>query len=276
MHIAVLVVVLLSASAEEYDPTEIASENEPIVRPEKQDNFGAYRPNYLLLGDGEDQVLFQFSFRYNLWPTSDRFDYYLAYTQRSWWDLYDIEGSSPFTENNYSPELIFRWRFRDYTGRGIDQLQFGYQHESNGEDSVESRSWDRFYIEPRYVYYFGEPSLDTPSVRAYLRLWVIVGKDPFNRDIDDFMGPGELIVNGSGGKTDLGQFEAEILLRKGGYNFRFDRGAAQLGLRWIPPWGEHVRFTPGLYLQAFFGYGQSLLRYNVRDDAVRAGVFFDG
>lgn len=260
------------------DPPEAAfGAREPIVRPKKPDNFEPYRPNYLLLGDPEDQVLFQFSFRYNLWPSNDRFNYYLAYTQRSWWDLYEIGDSSPFTENNYSPELIFRWRFRSYgvLGDGFDQLQLGYQHQSNGLGSVESRSWDRLYAEQRYVKYFGLPSLDTPSIRVYLRLWVIVAKDPFNPDIDEFMGPGELIFDVSSGKTEAGKFEAELLLRKGGYNLRFARGAAQTGLRWVPPWAPSVRFTPGVYLQAFFGYGQSLLRYDEIDNAVRLGIYFD-
>ncbi|MEO0814116.1 MAG: phospholipase A, partial [Myxococcota bacterium] len=116
-----------------------------IIRPDKPNHFEAYRPNYFLFGDQEDQILFQFSFRYNLWPQEEnRLGVFLAYTQRSWWDLYAFDDSSPFTENNYSPELVFRWRYRRFgvLGTGFDQVQFGFQHQSNGEDSVESRSWD--------------------------------------------------------------------------------------------------------------------------------------
>ncbi|MEM6532176.1 MAG: phospholipase A [Myxococcota bacterium] len=248
-----------------------------IERPEKPDHFEGYRPTYFLFGDNSDQVLFQFSFRYNIWPTDGSVQVFFGYTQRSWWELYDFDNSSPFVENNYSPELIFRWRYRTKSQlvEGFDQLQFGYQHQSNGESSNRSRGWDRIYVEQRYVHYFGEPSLSTPAIRAYLRVWALFGIDDFNNDIDDFAGPGELIVDVTSGDTRLGRFEAELLLRKGGYNLRFDNGTVQTGLRWIPAWPDWVKFTPGVYLQAFFGTFQSLERYNIRDDAVRIGIYFD-
>lgn len=267
----------VTADFGEDDPGSLVETDDRIQRVDKPDHFESYRPNYILFGDNEDQVLFQFSFRFNIWPTDDPLQVFLGYTQRSWWRLYDAENSSPFTENNYSPELFFRYRFETAVlGEGFDQIQFGYQHESNGEDSVRSRSWDRLYVEQRYVKYFGAPSMDVPTLRAYLRLWVIVAEDPFNRDLEDFAGPGELIVDLSSGRTAAGRFEAEVLARKGGYNFRFDERTLQLGLRWIPPWSDWVQFTPGLYVQSFFGTLQSLERYNIGDNAVRFGIYFAG
>lgn len=251
--------------------------DELIERPEKPDHFEGYRPSYFLFGDNEDQVLFQFSFRYNIWPTDSSLQVFFGYTQRSWWELYDFEDSSPFVENNYSPELMFRWRYRTKSKyvEGFDQLQFGYQHQSNGEDGDRSRGWDRIYVEQRFVHYFGKPALSTPSVSAYLRLWAIFALDPFNEDIADFAGPGELIVNMTSGDTRIGRVSAELLLRKGGYNLRFDNGSIQAGLRWLPAWPPWVKFTPGIYLQGFFGTFQSLERYNIRDDAIRVGVYFE-
>ncbi|MEM6733110.1 MAG: phospholipase A [Myxococcota bacterium] len=274
MHVTLVLLILTATVGEQAQtPNEDLNLVERVTRP---DRFDAYRPNYFLFGDNEDQVLFQFSFRYDLWPSEGPFSAYLAYTQRSFWDLYDFDGSSPFTENNYSPELVFRYRFTEYVlGEGFDQFQFGWQHQSNGRDSTESRSWDRVYLEQRYVKYFGPASLSTPSLRAFLHLWLIVAEDPFNDDIEDFAGPGELIVNLSSGDTSVGVFEAELLARKGGYNLSVERGAVQLGLRWKPPWAKWVEFTPGVYVQAFFGHLQSLERYNVRDDAIRVGLYLD-
>ncbi len=258
------------------DPAAVAEESqiERVVRP---DLFEAYRPNYFLFGGAEDQVMFQFSFRYNLWPSDSRIQVFAAYTQRAWWRLYDFEESSPFTELNYNPEFFVRIRYRTpLLMDGFDQLMIGYAHESNGEDEDRSRGWDRIYVEQRFVHFFGPVSLDSPALRIYLRLWVIVHKDEVTPDFDDSGGPGQLIVDFTSGVTPAGTFEVELLAGKGGYNLELDRWRLQTGLRWTPPWADWVKFTPGLYLQGYFGYLQSLERDNIRDDAVRVGVFFAG
>jgi phospholipase A1 len=247
---------------------------ERVVRP---DHFEAYRPNYFLFGDKQDQVLFQFSFRYNLWPDDSRVQVFMGYTQRSWWRLYDFEGSSPFAESNYNPELLVRIRYRTSPiVDGFDQLLLGYAHESNGQDGLRSRGWDRLFIEQRFVRFFGPVSLDSPALRVYLRLWWIFATDETNRDIADFAAPGVVIADLSSGTTPAGTFELELMAGKGGYNFDFDRGYLQAGVRWVPPWPDWVRLTPGLYIQGWVGTMQSLERYNISDEAVRVGVFFNG
>lgn len=252
-----------------------------VTTPEKAssrwpDHIQIYKPNYFLTGfTRETQVLFQFSFRYVLWPNDGIFSPYFAYTQRSFWLLYD--GSSPFLENNYSPELVFRWRFagiRKFSG--FDQLLFGYQHESNGQPDIQSRSWDRLFVEQRYTHYFGTPDQDTAAVRAYLRLWWIFLKDEFNPDIEDFNGPGELIVELDSGEGRWGRFFAEGLFRKGGYDFSFDKGRVQLGVRWQPPFPDTILLTPGLYVQYFTGFTESLETYNIFKETFRVGLVFPG
>lgn len=247
-----------------------------VEEPEAPPPLEAHLPTYILFGDAHDQGLFQFSIRYNLLRNQGKLQGYFAYTQRSWWNLYD--SSSPFVENNYRPELLFRWRNNPKRAfcQGFDEIQFGYAHESNGQGSDLSRSWERIFVEPQFVHYFGTPSDETSSIRASLRLWVIFLSDPFNEDIDEYAGPGELVFKASSGATRFGRLEAEILLRKGGYNLRFEHGALQAGLRWDPPWLRHLSMMPGLYAQAFFGALQSLDRYNARDDAVRFGIYLDG
>lgn len=241
-----------------------------------EDHFEAYRPNYFLFGDNEDQVLFQFSVRYNLWPNDSDWDYFLAYSQRSFWRLYAWDESAPITENNFSPELFTRYRrFRHKLRSGFDQTQIGYQHESNGQDEDRSRGWERLYVEQRYTHYLGPAANSAPRIRAYLRLWWIFATDPLNDNIDEFAGPGELIVDISSGDTRGGRFYGEVVARKGGYNFRFDEGSVQLGMRWFPPWPSWVQLTPGLYAQGFFGNLQSLERYDVRDDAIRVGIVLE-
>jgi len=66
----------------------------------------------------------------------------VAFTQESWWDVYNKENSRPFRETNYNPQVFIRtpkWN-------GF-QFDVGYWHESNGQTELFSRSWDRFFFE---------------------------------------------------------------------------------------------------------------------------------
>ena len=97
---------------EETEEAEDAEDADPLAdpTPRKPQHLSTYKPNYFLFGAGGDtQVAFQFSFRYDLLPSATWVSVYFGYTQRSFWDLY--EGSAPFSENNYNPEINFRWNF---------------------------------------------------------------------------------------------------------------------------------------------------------------------
>ena len=73
---------------------------------------------------------------------------YFAYSQRSFWSLYDAERSRPFRETVFNPEVFYRWIPKSATQELNWGLDGGYEHESNGQDIPESRSWDRLYIAP--------------------------------------------------------------------------------------------------------------------------------
>jgi hypothetical protein len=66
-------------------PAEVKSENEPEL-----DILTFHRSNYWLTGFTKaTEVKFQFSFKYDLWPNRGHHTIYLAYTQKSLWDLYE-------------------------------------------------------------------------------------------------------------------------------------------------------------------------------------------
>jgi len=69
---------------------------------------------------------------------------FLSYTQKSFWDVY--RPSLPFRENNYNPAIQLRKSYYTTKGkvRGFSVLEV--EHESNGLDSVNSRSWNRISL----------------------------------------------------------------------------------------------------------------------------------
>ena len=110
-----------------------------------------YKENYISYSEFKEskEIKFQISFM------EDIYDLYglklsMAYTQRSYWDVFNEGDSRPFRETNYNPQAYFNYRVKPCL------YKIGYWHESNGQKnnydqygnrSIDSRSWDRSYIE---------------------------------------------------------------------------------------------------------------------------------
>lgn len=223
-----------------------------------------YRANYVIAGfNRATQVKFQFSVRYRL---LQEFPVYMFYTQKSFWDLYDWDRSTPFRESNYNPGLF--WEGVGQPGGVLSLLRFGVDHDSNGKDGTSSRGWNRVFVEPELVVVEGAwtllPRLDVPFAVA-----------DENKDILNYLGPGEITVEYvSSAIPDHNRFRFTI--RKGrGWNWdRFSwhadwmmRPVTALG---IAPFGVN----PSLYIQIWQGYGESLIDYNVSLTRVRLGIQF--
>ncbi|MDH5561432.1 MAG: phospholipase A, partial [Deltaproteobacteria bacterium] len=115
--------------------------------------FGEHKPNYFLpvsystfQGDRkEKEAKFQLSFKQGFFKMGGNVIFF-AYTQKSFWQVFDLENSRPFRETNYNPELFFRSDIVTTDHLGSFALDFGYEHESNGAREPISRSWDRLYF----------------------------------------------------------------------------------------------------------------------------------
>lgn len=235
-----------------------------------------YRPNYLLLAsysshkntapffrlfdavnnpDAEMQsteAKFQISFKARLWATENRrFGIWGAYTQQSQWQIYNRELSRPFRETNYMPELMASFRpGLSFRGMHWRLLNFGYAHQSNGRADPISRSWDRL------IAAFG---VEWENLALLIRPWVVIdnGGDD-NPDITDYYGHGDITAI-----YKLGQHSFSLMARG---NLDTEKGAARLS--WTsPPLIGPLRG----YVQAFTGYGESLIDYNWKQNVIGVG-----
>lgn len=186
-----------------------------------------------------------------------RADVIAGYTNRSFWQVFNKDISSPFRETNHEPEVWLRWR-SDYSllGGRFRVFNLGFNHQSNGQAGPLSRSWNRVFLETLY-----ERGPFALNARVWHRIREDVAKDD-NPDIVDFMGRFELT-----GIYRLGESEFSALWRR---NFSTRKGAYQLD--WSYPLYKNLRG----YVQWFDGYGESLIDYNHRTRSLGIGIQLGG
>ncbi len=186
-----------------------------------------------------------------------------AYTQQSYWQLFDVAASRPLRENNYEPELILSLGIdnevdgvkKDYIPR---MLNLGIVHQSNGRANPLSRSWNRVYLEGGFEL--------TDRISLLVRPWWRIPEnksDDDNPDIEKFMGYGDMTVRW---ETESRATAVSLLLRN---NLRSDnKGFAQIDLQ------QRVFNNPYLKLHvlASSGYGETLLDYNRSQNVLGLGI----
>jgi phospholipase A1/A2 len=235
-----------------------------------------HRANYLLTGFSRStQAKFQFSLKYDLWPSRGRHTIYLAYTQKSLWDVY--EKSAPFRESNYAPEIFYAHYHSDSHSQpnpGCDLFseQVGVHHESNGEANDASRSWNRVFAEVNATCY-GKPTLGLLG----LRVWYPIGVAE-NKTIAQTQGYGELSA-GLGVSDDALHMNGllTVAVRKG-MSKDLAKGSVVVDARWRPTYqrllGKAWRFAPYVWFQFFAGYGETLATYDSSTTSARLGIGF--
>lgn len=188
-------------------------------------------------------------------------DLWFAYTQRSLWQVWNREESSPFRNTDYQPEAIYvvpvpsqlgtlpgGWQWR--------MVQLGFAHQSNGQSDPLSRSWNRIYAGAGF---------DRGDFGLFVRMHRRVGEygKNDNPDLIRYIGNTEIVAAWLPGrstasltwKTDLRS------LRRGSLQLDWTypvNPAQPAGLRW--------------YAQLFTGYGETLIDYNHRQTTVGVGL----
>lgn len=250
------------------------------VDPSFADRISAYKQNYLLvythnntkayqpiygpiLGSQyrDEEVKFQISFQGKIWENDD-FDIGMAYTQQSYWQLFNKPLSSPFRESNFEPEVFIKWKDAQGPEGYKTNYQFGFDHQSNGRSDPFSRSWNRIYGEIQLTEPGSAYQQKSPYYMA-LKTWFRIPEKAINDnnpDITNYYGFWEF-----NGRLTHGKQRYHMMLRNN-LHTKNNRGAVQLD------WSWKVSEEFDTYVQFFHGYGENLIEYNHRNTRIGAGI----
>jgi phospholipase A1 len=186
----------------------------------------------------------------------DRIDIYAAYTNHSFWQVYNNAISSPFRETVHEPELWVQFNSKwDCFGIRNTWNAMGINHQSNGQSGDLSRSWNRLYAS--FVFEYGNLGV---SLTPWYRLPESAHDDD-NPDIADYLGHYEISATY---KWDDHTFS---LMTRNALESDFHRGAI------LASWSFPLGNWPYLrgYVQYFNGYGESLIDYDQYVNRVGVG-----
>ena len=199
-------------------------------------------------GPNNNEVKFQFSAKFNL--AEDIFgnvgDVYFAYTQRSWWQAYNPDASSPFRETNYEPEVFIdfdsAWSALGWVNT---RNRIAFNHQSNGRSDPLSRSWNRVYLESTLQR--GDWAL---TLAPHWRVPESDGDDN-NPDIERFVGYGDIRL--AKRLQNNHEFAGQLRGNPSTGNY-----GTQVDYSW--PAFNGVR----AHVQYYYGYGESMIDYDNR------------
>jgi len=225
----------------------------------EQPHSGNVSPDYVA-PPGVDydnfEMKFQLSFKTKIFQSFlwGQGDLWVAYTQKSFWQIYNTELSRPFREVNYEPELILNFpvKFKIF-GFKTRMIGVAFNHQSNGKSEPYSRSFNRV------IFHAG---FERREWSAYIRSWIrLPDEKGDNPDISEYMGRGDLNV--------IYAKNGNILSLIGAFNMNFNekaRGSAEFS------WSYPIKNNLKGYLQITHGYGESLIDYNNLQTTVGIGV----
>lgn len=230
----------------------------------------AYRPIYYIdaikVNDNFPNAMVNISFKYRV---VEDLDLFFGYTQLMFWDR--NKESSPFKDINYNPELFYRFYIQNSWLTSIDLGL--YEHKSNGLAGEFSRSWDRQYLqfntEYEYLSWFNIPRKINWTLK-YFKLWEGLLDD--NRDIGKYIGnlSQRITIEDHFNFGALSATELYFEFNAGGNNkMDFSMGGIEIGYIFNC---QFFGLNPRIYVQAFNGYGHSLLQYKEVEHAIRMGL----
>ena len=226
--------------------------------------FGLYKDNYFTVGTTigkkptalNSDVKFQISLAIRLtnatlpWGTY----LYLFYTQKTFWNVF--QESLPMHDMNFNPGIGLTKPFY-IKNRYVGRMSLILEHESNGRDSIWSRSWNRLALS-------GSVML-TRHFLVHAKYWIPIVDSDNNSDIVKYAGwcqwgmaitsPEERFY---GGLT---------FVMRGGWNFKCNVIAEFA-------WRVSKKTNLNLYAQYYYGYGEDLLDYNQLHSRLRVGLVF--
>ncbi len=264
-----LLILLIAALASMQAGAQILSTNDQRFDPDSirrdfrnQPYFGLYKDNYFIFGPSigpkptrkNTNIKFQISVAQRLtnatlpWGTY----LYLFYSQKCFWNV--LENSMPMTDLNFNPGIgLTKPLF--VKNRYIGKLSLIVEHESNGRDSIWSRSWNKISLAANII-------ID-PNLMVFGKVWIPIVDGENNRDILKYSGIYQCGVQAS---TDNRKFTGSVtLVKRKGWNLNYNT-IIELAYRWS------TRVNQYIFLQYYNGYGEGLLDYKVFKSQLRVGI----
>ncbi len=177
----------------------------------KMPSFSIYKDNYFITGIPSSNyptkfnadVKYQISFKQSLFRKAFPQNSYLflAYTQKAFWNIY--RESSPFKEINFNPSIgLGKPIIKDNNLKGY--LILMVEHESNGRDSIYSRSWNSISL--NYITKIGS------NTEVNIKGWIPFLYKKDNPDLIEYIGISELKITH---QIILKKLMLDLTLRKG-------------------------------------------------------------
>ncbi|MBX9806195.1 MAG: phospholipase A [Flavobacteriaceae bacterium] len=202
------------------------------------------------------ETKFQLSFKVKLAQDIlfGKADLWMAYTQKSYWQIYNTEFSRPFRETNYEPEIILNFpaNFKIF---GLDGKMFGvsFNHQSNGRTQTLTRSWNRI---------IGFAAFEEKNWSFVVRAWYAFQLNE-NPDIKEYTGRADA--------TFVYLLNKNIITLHGQHSLRtglLNHGQIQVD------WGFPIKGNLRGHFQFFDGYGDTMIDYNYKQTVFGIGVSF--
>lgn len=226
--------------------------------------FGLYKDNYFTVGTTlgkkptrtNSDVKFQISFAIRLTNATLPWNTYLflMYTQKTFWNVF--ENSMPMRDMNFNPGIGWTKPFF-VKDRYVGKMTLLVEHESNGRDSIQSRSWNRVSL--------CGSVLVNEWLMVHAKFWIPIIDGQNNRDILKYAGIWQAGFVASSPKKhfDLGI----TLVKRQGWNLNFN---TIVDLTW------HInrKTNLNLFMQYYNGYGENLLDFKQFHSRLRVGIVF--
>lgn len=258
-----LLTVTLSAVGQIVSTADERLDTDSVRRAfDNQPYFGLYKDNYFIFGPAIGQritrentnVKFQISIAQRLTKSTLPLGtyLYLFYSQKCFWNV--LQESMPMTDLNFNPGIgVAKPLF--VKNRFIGKLSLMVEHESNGRDGDNSRSWNKIS--------FGANIMLDPNLMVHGKVWIPIVDGQNNRDILDYSGIYQVGLQVfSNNRRFTGSL---VLTKRRGWNLNYNT-TLELAYRL---WRRDNQY---LFMQYYNGYGEGLLEYNKFHSQLRVGI----
>lgn len=226
--------------------------------------FGLYKDNYFTVGTApfkkpngmNSDVKFQISVGIRLTEATLPWNsfLFLMYTQKTFWNVF--QESLPMRDINFNPGIGWSKPFFN-KDRYVGKLTLMLEHESNGRDGDDSRSWNKVSIS-------GSTIIDE-WLMVHAKFWIPIIDGQNNKDILNYCG---IFQSGFVVTTPNKEFSWGLTwIKRKGFNLNFNT-------IWEMSWRVYDKMNLNLFAQYYNGYGENLIDYNQFHSRFRVGIVF--